>query len=64
MSPLALRESIAKTLRLARAEAPAAALASGLIVTAAWGKPGDLDPSFGNVGRAYALPDLDGLRGR
>lgn len=60
MSPTVLRGSIAQTLNLARALAPAAALASGLLVPTAWGKPGDLDPSFGNVGRAYALPDLDG----
>lgn len=60
MNRFVLRETIANTMRLARAMAPAAALASGLLVPAAWGKPGDLDPSFGNVGRAYALPELDG----
>jgi len=60
MSPAVLRETIADTLRLARAMAPAAVLASGLLVPTAWGKPGDLDPSFGNVGRAFPLPDLDG----
>lgn len=60
MRPAVLRESIAHTLRLARTVAPAAVLASGLLVPSAWGKPGDLDPSFGDVGRAFPLPDLDG----
>lgn len=35
-----------------------AAIASGLLCQAAWGAPGDLDPSFGNVGRASPWPEL------
>ena len=58
--PLELREAIATTIKRARSAAPAAALASGLFGAAASGAPGDLDPSFGNVGRAYPLPDLKG----
>lgn len=34
------------------------ALASGLLCPAAWGAPGDLDPSFGEVGRLNPWPEL------
>lgn len=60
MKPLDLQGSIANALKLARDAAPAAVLASGLLGPAALGAPGDLDPSFGDVGRAYPLLDLDG----
>jgi uncharacterized delta-60 repeat protein len=35
-------------------------LASGLLSTAAWSAPGDLDPTFGDVGRVTGLPGLSG----
>ena len=60
MHPRNLRESIATTIKLAGRAAPAAALVSGLLGPSAWGAPGDLDPSFADVGRAYPLPDLYG----
>lgn len=55
-----LRNSISTTIKYARSAAPAAALASSLLGPAALGAPGDLDPSFADVGRAYSLLDLDG----
>ena len=51
-----LHSSIVDVLRRARAAAPAAALASATALAA----PGDLDPSFGDVGRAYELLNLSG----
>ena len=51
-----LKAQIAPALRCARHAAPAAALAMGVICPVALGDPGDLDPSFANVGRYY-LPD-------
>ena len=39
---------------------PAAAIAAGLTCQTAVPAPGDLDPSFGNVGRASALPGIEG----
>lgn len=55
-----LRNSISTTIKYARSAAPAAALASSLLVPVAMGAPGDLDQSFADVGRAYSLLDLDG----
>lgn len=43
-----------------RLVAPATALATGLVTPLALGGPGDLDPSFGKVGRVSDLPDLSG----
>lgn len=43
-----------------RIVAPGAAFATGLITPLALAGPGDLDPSFGRVGRVSNLPDLDG----
>lgn len=43
-----------------RLVAPTAAVATGLASPFAWGVPGDLDPSFGDVGRVSRLPDLEG----
>jgi len=51
-----LKAQIATAYRWARHAAPAAALATSVICPAALGDPGDLDPSFANVGRYY-LPD-------
>lgn len=45
---------------LARHIAPAAAVTSGLICQLASAAPGDLDPTFGDVGRAHPLPDFWG----
>jgi uncharacterized delta-60 repeat protein len=39
---------------------PAAAIAAGLTCQTAVPAPGDLDPSFGNVGRVGALPGIEG----
>lgn len=44
----------------ARGIAPVAALTSGLVCQLAAAAPGDLDPAFGNVGRAHPLADLWG----
>lgn len=60
MRPVHLGETIATSLRLARSAAPAAALASGLMSPAASAATGDLDPSFADLGRAYALLNLEG----
>lgn len=43
-----------------RLVAPTAALASGLLSTAAWSAPGDLDPTFGDVGRSFEWPGVSG----
>ena len=43
-----------------RLVAPTAALASGLLSTAAWSAPGDLDPTFGDVGRSIGWPGTTG----
>lgn len=43
-----------------RLVAPTAAVATGLVSPLAWGAPGDLDPSFGDLGRVSGLPDLEG----
>jgi uncharacterized delta-60 repeat protein len=45
--------------QLKRSIGPTAVLASGLVSPLAWSAPGDLDPEFGDVGRAL-LPDLTG----
>src|SRR5262245_12568099 len=46
-----MNEQILRTIRLAQRAAPTAALATGLACPAALGAPGDLDPTFGDVGR-------------
>ena len=43
-----------------RIVAPTAALATGLVTPLALAGPGDLDPTFGKVGRVGDLPNLDG----
>ncbi len=40
--------------------APSAAMVAGLLSPLAAGAPGDLDPTFGDVGRVTGLPDLTG----
>ena len=60
MNSLDLRRSVSTTMKYARGAAPVAALASSLLSPATLGAPGDLDPSFADVGRAYALLNLDG----
>jgi len=45
---------------LARSVAPTAAVASGLLSPPALGAPGDLDPSFGDVGRVTEALDFSG----
>jgi uncharacterized delta-60 repeat protein len=54
------KQRIAKDAPRIRLVAPTAVLASGLLSTAVWSAPGDLDPSFGNVGRVTGLPGLNG----
>lgn len=51
-----LKAQVVRTLRHAQQAARAAALATGMVCPVALGSPGDLDPSFANVGRFY-LPD-------
>ena len=60
MNSFDLRNSVSATMKCARRAAPVAALASSLLSPAALGAPGDLDPSFADVGRAYALLNLEG----
>ena len=57
-----IRNAISRILRHAREAAPAAtaALASGLLCPLALGAPGDLDPSFGDVGRTGLMVDFAG----
>lgn len=55
-----LRKAISNTIAKARAAAPAAAMASALLSPAALAAPGDLDPTFGDLGRAYELLNLSG----
>jgi uncharacterized delta-60 repeat protein len=43
-----------------RLVAPTAALASGLLSTAALSAPGDLDPTFGDIGRSIGWPGTTG----
>jgi len=61
MNRRVLRDAITDTIARARAAAPAVAVASALMSPAALAAPGDLDPSFGDVGRAYELLQLNGL---
>jgi uncharacterized delta-60 repeat protein len=57
-----IKNSISQILRRARESAPTAtaALASGLLCPLALGAPGDLDPSFGEVGRTGLMVDFAG----
>ncbi len=57
-----IKNAISRILRHAREAAPAAtaALASGLLCPLALGAPGDLDPSFGDVGRTGLMVDFAG----
>jgi len=52
-----LKAQIAKAYRCARHAAPLAAVATSAISPAALGDPGDLDPSFADVGRYYLPVD-------
>jgi uncharacterized delta-60 repeat protein len=54
------KQRIAEGAPRIRLVAPTAALASGLLSTAAWGAPGDLDPAFGDVGRSIGWPGTTG----
>lgn len=54
------KQRIAEGAPRIRLVAPTAALASGLLSTAAWSAPGDLDPAFGDVGRSIGWPDTTG----
>jgi uncharacterized delta-60 repeat protein len=56
-----MKKSLAQLIPLlARGMAPAAAVASSLLSPIAQGGAGDLDPSFGDVGRMGPLIDFDG----
>jgi hypothetical protein len=57
-----IKSAISRILRHAREAAPTAtaALASGLLCPLALGAPGDLDPSFGDVGRTELMVDFAG----
>ena len=53
-----MNDKIPKTIRHVLRAAPAAALATGIVCPAALGDPGDLDPTFADVGRfVFAPPD-------
>src|SRR5688572_17212544 len=53
-----MNDKIPKTIRQVLRAAPAAALATGMVCPAALGDPGDLDPTFADVGRfVFAPPD-------
>ena len=54
------KQHIAEGAPRIRLVAPTAALASGLLSTAAWSAPGDLDPTFGDVGRSLDWPGARG----
>jgi uncharacterized delta-60 repeat protein len=54
------KQRFAKETPRIRLVAPTAALASGLLSTAAWSAPGDLDPTFGDVGRSIGWPGTTG----
>ena len=56
-----MNDKIPQTIRQVLRAAPAAALATGIVCPAALADPGDLDPTFANVGR-FTPPD--DLRGR
>jgi uncharacterized delta-60 repeat protein len=57
---MAMKATIASILNRARHAAPTAALASSLLCPSALGAPGDLDPTFGDVGRLGPLTNLIG----
>src|SRR6185295_9809351 len=52
-----MNEQLLRTIRLALRAAPAAALATGIVCPAALGNPGDLDPTFADVGR-FVPPEV------
>jgi len=52
-----MNDKIPKTIRQVLRAAPAAALATGIVSPAALGDPGDLDPTFADVGRFTPPPD-------
>ena len=54
------KQRITKVEPRIRLVAPTAVLASGLLSTAAWSAPGDLDPTFGDVGRSIGWPGTRG----
>jgi len=56
-----MNDKIPQTIRNVLRAAPAAALATGIVCPSALADPGDLDPTFANVGR-FTPPD--DLRGR
>ena len=55
-----MRNTISRILREARASAPVIAAASGLVCLPTYAAPGDLDPTFGDIGRLEPFPDLAG----
>ena len=54
-----MNDKIPQTIRQVLRAAPAAALATGIVCPAALADPGDLDPTFADVGR-FTPPDLRG----
>jgi len=54
-----MNDKIPQTIRNVLRAAPAAALATGIVCPAALADPGDLDPTFADVGR-FTPPDLRG----
>ena len=54
-----MNDKIPQTIRQVLRAAPAAALATGIVCPSALADPGDLDPTFANVGR-FTPPDLRG----
>src|SRR5688572_329304 len=55
-----MNDKIPQTIRQVLRAAPAAALATGIVCPAALGDPGDLDPTFADVGRFTPPDDLQG----
>ena len=55
-----IREQIVRMLRCARYAGPTAGLAMGVLCPAALGAPGDLDPTFADVGRFIFPSDTSG----
>ena len=54
-----MNDKIPQTIRHVLRAAPAAALATGIVCPAALGDPGDLDPTFADVGRFVVAPPDD-----
>jgi hypothetical protein len=57
-----MNEQLRRTIRHALRAAPTVALATGIVCPAALGDPGDLDPTFADVGRFVAPEGFIGSR--